>query len=194
MNKISTPNTEDKDNSEPVQVEPVIQPNSEPRPAENGSAVCKIGALTIMYLIFSVIAFCFQLKSYLIISPAKLTLLKMLLYGWFPFAINIEGLLVNVVILLFFSTFFEKKYGTLGFFFKLEFFKLMFVLLTWSFYKFFYFIHPTSIISNMLTLNNFSVLFMVLVSQEAFDRPNDFSIIPVINISFKNVAMYLLIN
>lgn len=160
-----------------------------PVPVEPVSS-CKLGSLTLVFLIFSVVIFCVQLSPLLAFVPAQTTWLSLLLLTWFPFAVDISGLLVNLVILLFFSTFFEKKLGSLGFFLKLEFFKLLFGLLTLAIYHFLFFVHPSSVISKALTLGDFAMLFMIFVSQEAFERPNDFSILPVLNLSFKNVSPF----
>ena len=162
-------------------------PQNPPTPSED-APTCRLGTLTLLFIVLSVVIYCVQLAPKLAFIPAKVNVLRFLFFSWFPFAVNTSGLLVNLVILLFFSSFFEKKFGTLGFLLKLEFFKFLFAILSLVIYKFLYFLHPSSLFSKMLTLGDFAMLFMILVSQEAFERPNDFSIIPLVNISFKNVS------
>lgn len=151
----------------------------------------EIGAFTSLCLAVSALFYVSGIGSWFTFSPAHLSLLSPLLAPFFPFAGQLSGFLVNLMLLLFFSTFFERKLGSLGFFVKLEFFKVLLVLLSWSVYRFFYFIHPNSSLVEMFYFKDFSILFMILVSQEAFERPNDFSIIPVVNVSFKNVQSYI---
>ena len=149
---------------------------------------CQIGSFTSVCVVVSVVVYFTGLSSWLTFFPDKWGVLSVLTYSWFPFAVNTSGFLANLVILLFFSTFFEKKFGSLGFFLKLEFFKVLFVLLSVGLFHFFSFVHPSPSLSKMLSLGDFAVLFMILVSQEAFERPNDFSMIPLVNVSFKNVS------
>jgi hypothetical protein len=152
---------------------------------------CQIGSLTFLYIILSVVIYCFQLNTKLLFIPNQVTFWNFGLYIFFPFAVQTSGLLVNLIILLFFSTFFEKKFGTMGFFLKMEFCKFLFALLCLGIHKFLTFVHLSPVFSKMLTIGNFAMLFMIFVSHEAFERPNDFSMIPVVNLSFKNVRQPL---
>ena len=156
--------------------------------------VCQIGSLTVMLLILSVIIYSFRLGQILTFIPGNGNFFSFFLYPLFPFAVGTSGLLVNLVILFFFSTFFEKKFGSAGFFVKLEFFKLLFVLLSLAIHRFFNFVHVSSKYSHMLTLRDFGILFMILISQEAFERPNDSVILPLVNISLKNVSLFCFID
>jgi hypothetical protein len=158
------------------------QPN-QPQP----QASFQLGFLTLCNMGLSICFFVFRLSPHLKFLPNQHSFFSFLFAPLFPFAVQLKGFMVNLVILVFFSTFFERRYGTLGFLLKLEFFKILFVILAMAVYRFFYFIFPSSTLSSMLSLGDFSLLFMILISQEAFERPNDFSIIPIVNIPFKNV-------
>lgn len=164
-------------------------PNNTPQNQQTRK--CQIGSLTLLYIVLSVVIYCLQLSSKILFIPNQVTFWNFGLYTFFPFAVGTNGLIINLIILLFFSSFFEKKFGTLGFFIKMEFLKLLFALFCLAIHRFFTFVHVSPIYSKMLTIGNFAMLFMILVSQEAFERPNDFSLIPIVNISFKNVRTYI---
>ena len=156
--------------------------------------ICQIGTLTLVYLIFSVISFCFKLRFLFVVSPTEISIWRMIFFSFFPFALNIQGLIINVILLLFCSTFFEKKFGTIGFLFKLELFKLLFLVIVVAIYQFLNYLVPSHIHENSFVLDNFSVIFMVLISEEAFDKPNDTSTLPIANIKIKNVYITLTSN